>query len=66
MTCAASSGHPGGSLSEADILAALYFHIMRIDPQNPKKGDRDRLIDFKRACLPWLVCGISPKGLFPG
>ncbi|MBQ0009721.1 MAG: hypothetical protein KBS76_01280 [Ruminococcus sp.] len=40
----ASSGHPGGSLSIADILSYLYFEEMNIDPKDPKKADRDRLV----------------------
>jgi transketolase len=38
----AGAGHPGGSLSEADILVALYFHVMRVDPQRPSWENRDR------------------------
>lgn len=44
MIYEAQAGHPGGSLSAADILAALYFRVMRIDPANPQWEDRDRFI----------------------
>lgn len=44
MCCTAESGHPGGSLSEADILATLYFHFMNIDPCDLKLKNRDRLL----------------------
>ena len=43
----AKSGHPGGSLSAADIYTYLYFEEMNIDPENPKKADRDRLVVSK-------------------
>ncbi|MDD5672262.1 MAG: transketolase, partial [Candidatus Omnitrophica bacterium] len=54
MTAAAESGHPGGSLSVTDILTALYFHVMRYDPRNPKWPDRDRLILSKGHGAPAL------------
>ena len=44
ITHRAQSGHPGGSLSEADILAALYFYKLRINPKNPNWPDRDRFV----------------------
>ena len=44
MTTAAGSGHPGGSLSAADLIAALYFRVMRHDPKNPQWEDRDRFV----------------------
>jgi len=44
MIAAANAGHPGGSLSAADIVTALYFRVMRIDPENPDWPDRDRFI----------------------
>ena len=58
MTCAAGSGHPGGSLSAADIVAALYFHELRLDPSRPDWPDRDRFILSKGTLplcftLPW-------------
>lgn len=51
---AAGSGHPGGSLSVTDILAELYFHKMKIDPQNPEWEDRDRLVLSKGHVAPAL------------
>ena len=51
MTTKAGSGHPGGSLSAADIIAALYFHHLRYDAKNPKWEDRDRFVLSKgHAC----------------
>jgi transketolase len=53
----AASGHPGGSLSAADIFTYLYFEEMNIDPADPKKADRDR---FVRDCIPhWHTADIS-------
>jgi transketolase len=65
MTQAAKSGHPGGSLSEADILAALYFHFMRIDPQRPDWPDRDRFILSKGHACPGLYAALALRGYFP-
>ncbi|HYH03141.1 MAG TPA: transketolase, partial [Bacillota bacterium] len=50
MLTAAKSGHPGGSLSSTELLAYLYFHKMRIDPQNPTNPDRDRFVLSKGHC----------------
>ena len=61
----AASGHPGGSLSAADILTALYFEEMRVDPQNPKWEDRDRLVLSKGHCTPGLYGVLAEKGFFP-
>lgn len=61
----ASSGHPGGSLSIADLLAVLYFEEMNIDPQNPKKEDRDRLVLSKGHCSPALYGALAERGFFP-
>ncbi|HVN66920.1 MAG TPA: hypothetical protein VMT55_00985, partial [Candidatus Sulfotelmatobacter sp.] len=47
MTCAAASGHPGGSLSAADIIAVLYFHQLRIRPAEPHWPERDRFVMSK-------------------
>jgi transketolase len=58
-------GHPGGSLSMADILAVLYFHTMDIDPKNPKWEGRDRLILSKAHTSPALYAALSLKGFFP-
>ena len=65
MIYAAQSGHPGGSLSSADIMTALYFQTMRIRPQEPHWIDRDRLILSKgHACPVWYSC-LAEKGFFP-
>ena len=61
----AASGHPGGSLSIADILAVLYFEKMNIDPQNPKKADRDRFVLSKGHCAPILYGMLAERGYFP-
>jgi transketolase len=62
---AAGSGHPGGSLSAADILATLYFHKMKVDPQNPKWEDRDRFVLSKGHGAPVLYATLAEKGFFP-
>ncbi len=61
----AKSGHPGGSLSIADILAYLYFEEMRIDPQNPKWEARDRFVLSKGHCAPALYATLAERGYFP-
>ncbi len=61
----AKSGHPGGSLSIADILAVLYFDEMNIDENNPKWEDRDRLILSKGHSAPALYAALSERGYFP-
>lgn len=61
---AAGSGHPGGSLSAADILTVLYFHKMRIDPQNPKWEGRDRFVLSKGHAAPVLYSALAEKGFF--
>jgi transketolase len=61
----AASGHPGGSLSCADILTTLYFSEMRVDSQNPKWEDRDRFVLSKGHCTPALYGVLSEKGFFP-
>lgn len=58
------SGHPGGSLSIADILATLYFSEMNIDPKNPKKEDRDRLILSKGHASPGVYSALAERGYF--
>jgi len=65
MIFAAQSGHPGGSLSAADIVTALYFHYLRIDPNDPQKPDRDRFILSKgHTCPVWYAC-LAENGFFP-
>ncbi|MBI4198491.1 MAG: transketolase [Chloroflexi bacterium] len=61
----AGSGHPGGSLSEADILVALYWCVLRHDPRNPAWGDRDRLILSKGHACPGLYTVLAHRGYFP-
>jgi len=62
---AAKSGHPGGSLSAADIFTFLYFEEMNIDPQNPKKEDRDRFVLSKGHTAPGLYSTMAVRGYFP-
>jgi len=59
------SGHPGGSLSCADILAVLYNVEMRVDAQNPKNPERDRFVLSKGHCAPALYAALAQKGFFP-
>ena len=61
----AKSGHPGGSLSIADILAVLYFDEMNVDPANPKNPDRDRFVLSKGHCAPALYGALAERGFFP-
>ena len=61
----AKSGHPGGSLSIADIVAYLYFHEMNVDPANPKWPDRDRFVLSKGHTAPALYAALALKGFFP-
>ena len=61
---AASSGHPGGSLSIADIITYLYFEEMNVDPANPKWSDRDRLVLSKGHTAPALYGALVEKGFF--
>ena len=61
----AQSGHPGGSLSVADVLTLLYFEVMNIDPKNPKKADRDRLVLSKGHTAPALYGVLAERGYFP-
>jgi transketolase len=65
MTCTAGSGHPGGSLSCTDIVVALYFHIMKHDPQNPCWEDRDRFVLSKGHAAPALYATLAEAGYFP-
>ena len=61
----AASGHPGGSLSIADVLSVLYFEVMKVDPKNPQDPDRDRLVLSKGHCAPALYGALAEKGFFP-
>ncbi|MGN0660041.1 MAG: transketolase [Emergencia sp.] len=61
----AGSGHPGGSLSAADIVTALYFREMNIDPADPKKADRDKFILSKGHAGPVQYAALAERGYFP-
>jgi transketolase len=61
----AKSGHPGGSLSAADLFTYLYFKEMRVDPKNPKDPDRDRFVLSKGHTCPGLYSVLAHKGFFP-
>lgn len=61
----AKSGHPGGSLSIADIITYLYFKAMNVDASNPKYENRDRFVLSKGHCAPALYSALSLKGYFP-
>jgi len=62
---AAGSGHPGGSLSAADIVTVLYFHEMNIDPKNPRMKNRDKFVLSKGHAAPLLYAALAEKGFFP-
>ena len=62
---AAKSGHPGGSLSAADIFTYLYFEEMHVDPKNPRDPDRDRFVLSKGHCAPGYYGALAEKGFFP-
>lgn len=61
----AKSGHPGGSLSIADVIAYLYFDKMKVDPKDPQNPDRDRLVLSKGHCCPALYAALAMRGFFP-
>jgi len=61
----AKCGHPGGSLSSADMMTYLYFEEMNIDPREPKKADRDRFVLSKGHCAPALYSAMAQRGYFP-
>ena len=61
----AKAGHPGGSLSAADIFTYLYFEELRIDPKEPKKADRDRFVLSKGHTAPGLYSALAERGYFP-
>ncbi len=61
----AASGHPGGSLGIAELLAYLYFEEMHVDPKNPKDPDRDRFVLSKGHTSPALYAALAEKGFFP-
>lgn len=65
MITKANSGHTGGSLSIADVMALLYFHEMHVDPAQPAMPDRDRLVLSKGHGAPCLYAALAEKGYFP-
>ncbi len=65
MTFEVKSGHPGGSLSAAEIITALFFYKMRYDPKNPKWPERDRFILSKGHAAPALYAALALSGFFP-
>ena len=64
-THAAKCGHPGGSLSAADLFTYLYFHELRVDPKNPQDPDRDRFVLSKGHTAPGLYSALAERGFFP-
>lgn len=64
MICTAGAGHPGGSLSATDIVTALYFRLMRIDPANPRWPERDRFILSKGHACPVWYAALAERGFF--
>jgi transketolase len=65
MLCRACSGHPGGSLSSAELVTALYFAVLRHDPKNPKWPERDRFHMSKGHCCPLWYAVLAEAGYFP-
>ena len=61
----AKAGHPGGSLSAADVFTFLYFEELNIDPKDPKKSDRDRFVLSKGRTAPGLYAALASRGFFP-
>ena len=64
-THAAKAGHPGGSLSAAEVFTWLYFKEMNIDPANPQWDDRDRFVLSKGHTAPGLYAALAHRGFFP-
>jgi transketolase len=64
MICTAAAGHPGGSLSSADVVTALYFRMMRVDPKKPDWPDRDRFILSKGHACPVWYAALAERGYF--
>ncbi len=65
MTHQVQSGHPGGSMSACDVVTALYFHVLRVDPGNPAWEDRDRFVLSKGHACPVLYAALAERGFFP-
>ena len=61
----AKSGHPGGSLSCADVMTALYFEVMNVDPEDPAKEGRDKFVLSKGHAAPALYAAMAERGYFP-
>src|SRR5918994_2632758 len=66
MIIEAGSGHPGGTLSAADMIAALFFHKLRLRPEEPDWPDRDRFVLSKGHCIPIVYAAMARRGFFPG
>ena len=64
MIAGAGSGHPGGTLSAADMIAALYFHVLRVRPEEPEWPDRDRFVLSKGHCIPIVYAAMAKRGFF--
>lgn len=64
MIYKAKAGHPGGSLSAVEVITALFFHVMNIDPQNPDWEDRDRFVLSKGHACPALYSALAERGFF--
>jgi transketolase len=64
MLTKAGSGHPGGTLSAADMVAALYFHKLRLKPEEPHWPDRDRFVLSKGHCIPIVYAALAKRGFF--
>jgi transketolase len=65
MITEAGSGHPGGTLSAADMIAALFFHQLRLRPEEPGWADRDRFVLSKGHCIPIVYAALAKRGFFP-
>jgi len=65
MVYTAQSGHPGGSMSAMDVLTALYFNVMNVNPADPKNPDRDRFVMSKGHCSPAVYPVLALRGFFP-
>ena len=65
MVYEAASGHPGGSLSCLDVLTTLYFAVMNVDVNGPRKDDRDRFVMSKGHCSPAVYPVLALRGFFP-
>lgn len=65
MIIEAGSGHPGGTLSAADMIAALYFHALRLRPEEPRWPERDRFVLSKGHCIPVVYAAMAMRGFFP-